>query len=176
MPISQSNVGVIGAPVLRGLDTVGDGSGTKDFIGNYSVTPTQAKIKPELYQVFILTEFIVQYSDAGKFQQGVYGSLATALPNGIIIGAYDKNDNLIFSLSNGTPIKTNDIWLHEGYHVALQEWGTATTTTLTATFDAVAFGTNFALNGRNQEYLKVTLQDDFTGLIDQNFLVKGFLL
>ena len=175
MPLSQSFIGVIDPPLLRLLDTVGDGSGTHDFIGNYSLVPTQAIIRPPDDQIFVLSEFTTQYSDAGKFQQGVYGSLAAALTNGIIIGAYDRDNVLIFSLSNSDTIKTNDIWLHTGYETVLTEWGTATTTTLTASLKTEQFGTAFQLDGNKGEYLKVTLQDDFTGLIDHTFLVKGFI-
>ena len=175
MPLT-SRISQTHPPLLRTLDTVGDGSGAHDFIGDYSVVATQAIIKPPDNEIYMLTEFVAQYSDAGKFQQNVYGSLAAALPNGLIIGAYDRENNLIFSLSNGNPIITNDLWAHLGYVGDLLEWGVATTTTLTAALDSISFGTEFPLNGNKGEYLKVDLSDNFTGLIDQTFLAKGYIM
>ena len=175
MPLSNINIGQIDPPLLRYLDTVWDGSGTHDFIGDYSLVPTQAIIKPPDNQIFVLTEFLVQYSDAGKFLQSAYASLAGALVNGVEIAAYDRKGNAIFSLTPSHPVITNDLWVHLGYNVALQEWGTAATTTLTAKLKDIDFGTAFSLNGNKGEYLKVSLSDDFSGMIDQSFLVKGYI-
>ena len=174
MPLSTDHT-QLNPPLIRLLDSVGDGTGNKAFNLDYSAVAGQAIIKPPDNQIFVLHSFLIQYSDGGNFIQSVYGSLAAALTVGLIIGAYDRDDNLILSLTNGEPVKTNDQWLHLGYETVLQEWGVANTTTLTGTMDHRTFGTAFALNGNNGEYLKVTLNDNFTGLIDQTFLAKGYI-
>ena len=110
-------------------------------------------------------------SDAGKFPQDKYGALASALVNGIEVCVRD-DDGIIFDLTNGDPIKTNDHFMHLG-EIQLQEFG-GTADSLSAVFNAADFGGELILNGALNQRIEVTLNDNFVGLIDQNFSVRGF--
>ena len=97
-------------PLIRYLDTNGDGTGTKDANGNYSVTPATFYIKPPLNEIYSITEFLIHVSDAQNFTITGFGSIA-ALTNGINI--YAKRNNIIsIDVMDGIPIKTNPQLLH----------------------------------------------------------------
>jgi hypothetical protein len=172
MPLSSSEA--IRTPLLRLLDTVGDGSGTKNMIGNYSGAPVQVLIKPPDNTIYVLTEFQCQNSDKGSYLQDVFAAFAGPLTNGITIAGYDRLGNITLPLTNGGTLKTNDDWYHLGYHAEIHAWS-ATEASLIASLVGSHFGTGFQLDGNKGEYLAVTLNDDFTGLVDQTFLAKGYV-
>jgi hypothetical protein len=161
-------------PLIRFLDTNGDGTGTKNAVGNYAASATNFYIQPPVGTSYVLTQFYIQLSDAGAFGQSVYGSLAAALTNGLQIKGY-RGANITLDLTDGLPIKINDHFTHLSDSVNVINWAGGVNT-LTCSFDSHTFGTPFILNGNYADRLQVICNDDFTLLVDQTFLVRGFTL
>jgi hypothetical protein len=174
MPFSSSNTPNSYRPLIRFLDTNGDGTGTKNATGNYSASATSFFIQPPINSIYMLTQFFIQLSDAGGFVQNVYGSLATALTNGLLIRAY-RGSTLTLDLTDGIPVKNNDNFLHLSEQTFITNWSGGADS-LTCTFDTHTFGVTFPLNGTYLDKLEVVCNDDFTGLVDQTFLVRGYII
>lgn len=157
-------------PLIRFLDTVGDGSGTKNAIGNYSVTPGVFFIQPATGVKYVLTQFTFHYSDSGGFSGAVYGSAAAALTNGILLQA--TVNGVTYDLLDGLTIKDNDGVLHAFSNSELTQYAGAGAS-MTASFTAGLFETALVLNGTTNDKLFVTCRDDMTFLTDQYFTVRG---
>jgi hypothetical protein len=160
--------------LIRFLDTNGNGTGTKEVLGNYAVTATNFYIQPPAGSIYILTQFYIQLSDAGAFGQSVYGSLATALTNGLLIRAY-RGTVVALDLTDGIPVKYNDQFYHLSSDTQVISWSGGLNT-LTSSFDYRTFNTPLVLDGNYNDKLQVTLNDDFTLLVDQTFMVRGYTL
>jgi hypothetical protein len=157
-------------PLIRFLDTVGNGTGTKNAIGNYSVTPGVFFIQPAAGVKYVLTQFTFHYSDSGGFSGAVYGSAAAALTNGILLQA--TVNSVTYDLLDGLPIKDNDGVLHAFSHSELTQYAGAGAS-MTATFSSELFETALILDGATNDKLFVTCRDDLTFLTDQYFTVRG---
>ena len=158
-------------PLIQFLSVNGDGTGAHDAIGDYSGTPLVLYVQPPDGEIYVLTQFIMHVSDAGKFLQDKYGALVAALPNGIEIQILD-DDGVILDITRGEPVKTNDEYMHIS-DVDLQEWG-GIADSLRATLTKESFGTEIRLDGSQNQRLVVTLNDSFIGLIDQHFMIRGY--
>jgi hypothetical protein len=175
VPITQTaSPAAVGFPIIRFLDTNGNGTGTKNAIGDYSVTPVPFFIMPPAGRVYIVTQFIVQVSDAGGFGQAVYASLANPLTNGLLIAAY-RGSTLVLDLTDGIPVQYNDQFWHLSPRTELVAFAGGVNS-LVCTFDSTDFGTAFSLNGSQGDKLQVTCRDNFTALVDQTFIVHGYYL
>lgn len=158
------------------LDTVGDGSGTKDANGDYSGEGAeQFLIAPGTGEIYKIARMIGTYSDTTGFSPDEYGNLNAALTNGISMGVYDGSGIKYWLTDEDNPVKTNSDWVHYCYDWTLFSYGTGN--------DRAGFRWTFAksgspvtLNGNNGEYLAVNLNDDLTGLVDQHFLVQGVIV
>lgn len=151
----------------RYLDTNGDGTGTKNANGNYSVTPEQFYIDGPC----TLTRMIVMIEDTAGMQAEEYGNLGVALTNGVTI-TIDRSglDNNAVNLTDGLPIKTNAEWGRLCYDVDVKSWGAGDEVFLArwtfANAEPIKLG--------DGDRLEVTLNDDFTGLIEHYFKVQGY--
>jgi hypothetical protein len=172
--LAAGNRLIVRFPLIRFLDTNGDGTGTKNAIGNYSGAATPFYIAPPADQVYSVTELLIQLSDNGAFGQSVWGSMASALTNGLLIRA-KRNTTVVLDILDGIPIKTNDQLSHLTSRVTLLTWS-GSTNTLQASFTTAEFGTPLYLNGALDESLEIVCNDDFSGLIDQTFVVHGYVL
>lgn len=174
MSITQGSSTIVGFPIIRFLDTNGNGTGTKKAVGDYSGAPVNFYIQPPVNTVYILTEFYIQLSDGGTFGQSVYGSLAAALTNGLLIRAY-RGSTVTLDLTDGLPVKTNDNFLHLSTDTRIINYSGGVNS-LTCSFDYRSFGTSFPLNGNQGDKLVITCNDDFTLLVDQAFIARGYIL
>lgn len=154
-------------PFFRHLDTVGDGTGSIDGNGNYSVTPR--KLKLTAASELDLHRMMVEIRDTGAFSAEKYGALAE-LTNGVKVEAIDADDNVLIDLLDGTPIKSNAEWGANCYDVDLKTWGAGDEFVLVRWTFAKA-GAPLTLHAG--ESLQVTLQDDLSGLVEHHFLVQG---
>jgi len=155
----------------RYLDTVGDGSGTKNANGNYSGGLQEFKIVPGNNKIFIINRMIVQIRDSGQFTASTYGALG-ALNNGVFVRT--KNGSGVkVDLTDNLAIKSNAEWGRVCYDTQLISWGVGDSFILVRwTFGRS--GTQIWLDNSRGDYLSVDLNDDFTGLVAHYFLVQGF--
>lgn len=164
--------------LYRVLDTNGDGTGTKSAIGDYSsggLGETIFYIQPPSSEIFHIARMIVSYSDAAGMSAVEYGNTAAALTNGITLRKSDDN-GVITDLTAGLPIKSNAEWGRHCYDVDLKTWSTGNEFIVvrwTFTKDTGESDGRISLDGIKNERLEIVLNDDFTGLVDQYFLVRG---
>ena len=165
----------------RHLDTTGDGSGTKNAIGDYSGGGgTVFKIQPAPGQIIRVTRMIVFAS--GKktsFNTDTYGSLTGSLTNGVVVRTQNDGGTLI-NLTDNIPIKYNGDWGRVCYDsdIFVGTGGTDTSLRVRWTFEKAGYP--LRLVGNDSERLEVYLNDDFTdgggatGLSNHYFVVQGF--
>lgn len=157
--------------ISRFLDTVGDGSGTKNAIGDYSAATEEFKIVPGAGEIFVINRMIVQIRDSGQFTASTYGALAT-LNNGIHVHIKDSGGVKIDLVDNLT-IKTNAEWGRVCYDTQLITWGVGDSFILVRwTFGRS--GTQIWLDNSRGDYLSVDLNDNLTGLVAHTFIVQGY--
>ncbi len=156
--------------LFRFLDTNGDGTGTKNAIGDLSSTPVFLITAPAGYE-YILNRMIVKIEDAASgFNADTYGGL-TALTNGILLGHYNSSGAQDLDLLDGEPIKQNLNWARNCFDATIESFGSGT--------DFFKVRWTFANAGNPLvlepgESLRLTIQDDLTGLIGQFFQVQGW--
>ena len=170
MPLSNPQQ-VFATPLIRFLDTNGNGTGTKNAIGNYAAVVTDFYIQPPAGSVFVINTFQYHFSDLGNFPGTVYANLAAALTNGVQFFAVVNG--VTIDLFDGQRIYSNDnvIHLFSGFQLINFQ---ATMSSIVANFNTAQFGTAMKLNGTTNDKLVVRLNDDFTGLVDQSFRVYGY--
>lgn len=154
--------------VFKTLDTVGNGSGTKNAIGDYSASPTQFKLVCPANHAYTIEMMMIHISSATNFTLTGYGSLA-ALTNGVVIGA--TVGGVTNTLNAADPFKSNDDWAHVSAfvnHLTFVGSGDS----LAIPFSIGDFGTPLVLAAGDS--LFVTLNDNFTGLTSQHFIAHGF--
>ncbi len=156
----------------RFLDTVGDGTGDKQFTGNYSSSLTKALIKPNNNGILYVNRLIVFIADSGSVDAGYYGNSIT-LSNGIEI-KYEKQDGtLIKDITDGMPIKTNADYARYGFQVSDISFGSGLNY-IHAVLTFEKNGTALAIG--NDEQLAIYLNDDFRALRQHTFRAGAYYL
>ena len=69
--------------IFRACDTVGDGSGTTNAVGDYSSAADDFKITAQAGERLKIERMLVSYEDTSGMQAQEYGNLGSALTNGI---------------------------------------------------------------------------------------------
>jgi hypothetical protein len=106
--------------------------------------------------------------DGGTFDPAKYGVLA-ALTNGVILSIYDEFDVEKLRITEN-PIKDNGEWFHYGQ----TDFGAAGAGGMIShTLIDLAGGTDDGLRLYPGQSLRITLNDNFTGLDAHDFLVHG---
>jgi hypothetical protein len=171
-----------GASFTHILDTVGDGTGTKNANGDYSSTPGTFILKPPPDRVFGVHQMLVFVRDTAIKSDG-YGAIVGGLANGIIVQIVNDNE-VMDDLTNGTPVKTTAGWARFCEEVIAPEWDPGSAPKFMGGRWALATdeATHITIRGnnynraRNNERLQVTLSDDLTGLLEHYFVAKGELI
>lgn len=171
--VANASDGPTKTPLFRHLDTNGDGTGTIVANGNYSGAAEIFYIQPGAGEIYRLQRMIVSLEDTNGFSAQEYGNLGSALTNGITVRV--QNDSgTVYELTDGDPVKTNAKWGAFCYDVDLKTWGAGDEFLLVRwTFSRT--GQPMRLVGDNNERLEVVLNDDFSGLVDQTFIVQGYI-
>lgn len=165
-------------PLARFLDTTGDGTGTKNAVGNYSgggVGTTIFKIQPASGVIYRIERLIVHYEDTSGMTATEYGNFGAALTTGNILRIQDGSGTIV-DLTDGITIKTNADWGRHCYDSDVKSWGGAAPTNdvFAARWSFFKSGTTVRLDGTANERLEMVLADNMTGLIDQYFMVQGY--
>lgn len=156
--------------LVKILDTVGDGTGAKNAIGDYSLTPTKFLIKPAPGEVFTIARMLGHVEDSGTFDSGSYGN-GIVLTNGITV-SYKCGVREV-DLMDGMSVITNADWAGVCYDVNISSFGLGNEyLNFRWTFEKT--GTWIELNGDYGDELCVNLNDNFTALVGQYFTVQGY--
>ena len=160
------------SPLYRYLDTDGDGGGTKQATGDYSVTPDDFRIVPPSDRIYHIERMIAFVEDASGFRAERYGSLGAALTNGIQVLHLNSDGTTKEDLTDGLPIKTNAEWGRTCYDAEVKTWGAGDEVLLVRwTFSKA--GLPLVIDGRFGEEFVVRLSDSFVGLVEHTFQVQG---
>lgn len=158
--------------ISRNLDTVGNGTGTTNAIGDYSSAAEEFKIAPGVGEHFHIHRLIVSIGDAGSFDSGGYGAVTpvASLTNGVVLRV--QNGGTVFSLTDD-PITTNAEWAAYCHDVTVHSFGSGDAL-LTARWTFDKSGIPISLRGDEGEELVVELNDDLTFLTAHKFLIQGY--
>jgi len=158
--------------LCRYLDTTGDGLGTVEATGNYSVTPEEFYVQPPAGEVWVVNNLIFYIRDTGFMQAGEYGNTGSALTNGISIRHIDDSGTLA-DITNGEPLLVNtDLDAICAEFRKTDYAGIAEAIVGIIDFDRD--GSPVRLVGDDNGRLVVALNDNFTGLDGHRFRAGGF--
>lgn len=162
-------------PIYRYLDTVGDGSGVKSAVGDYSSALTRFRILPPAGALFILHRVVIQIRGAGTsdWPMGDYGPRGP-LANGIEVKTRRDGVDLV-NLSDNRPVDSNGAWGALCYDVNRQRSGVGTQDQFVdVRWTFAKAGQPLALSGDEAEDLVFELNDDFSTLDSHTFMVQGY--
>jgi len=158
-----------GLPIKRFLTEAGDGTGTYNLNGNYSASPVT--IYYEAVKRFELKSLLINISTAAKINQTDYGDITVGtVTNGVRFYIQPVGYSDISILT--------DIGVTKNY-----EWSLITPNFYPTSFDGTA--QTLIINIKvEEEYgsllhmlpgdkLKVILNDNFTGLVNHSFGIRG---
>jgi hypothetical protein len=171
-PISVSVTGTQREIITRYLDTNGSGAGTKDASGDYSGAAEIFYIQPPAGQIYRIARMIPHIVAGGKMASDKYG-VAIVLTNGITIRTQNDNGPLL-NLTDDLPIHTNTDWARLCYDLSISNFGSGNEY-LHARWTFAKSGQMIRLVGDNNERLEVVLNDDFGALVEQFFMVQGYI-
>lgn len=155
--------------IYRFLDTNGDGTGTKNANGDYSVTPQEFYfLAPRPIDIH---RMILHIEDTSGMQAQDYGNITGGLTNGYRIVCKDADENEIADYTDGLVIQTNAQIGRICYDVDLKTWG-AGNEALQARFTTAKAGSPVRL--RTNMRISITYNDDLTGLIEHYVMLQGY--
>jgi hypothetical protein len=156
------------------MDTAGDGTGTKNLIGNYSATAsavTVAYIASAGGGGADLHRLIFSIKDTSGMLAEEYGN-ASSLLVGYSFEILDADSNSILDLNDGFKIQDNSDFATLCYDVDVKSWGTSPTNEmLVARWTFSRAGSPLQLDPGYR--IQTTLNDDFSGLLSHRFMVQG---
>lgn len=158
----------------RFLDTVGNGTGTKNANGDYSLVEGIFRIDPPAGQVYHIRRMLVEVHDSAIANADDYGNIAGGLTNGVNLEIRDGSGTL-HDFMDGIPVVRNSDWGHFCYDGTRRPstGGGAETLNIRWSFDKA--GQEVRLDGNLGEFLCVDLNDDLQGLIEHRFMVQGWV-
>lgn len=160
-----------GLPYQFFLTANGDGTGTVNLNGNYSGAVTdfwyEATTRYEIYSL------LINISDNANFNQTDYGAILTGLTNGIkFYAGIPKGTLEIPLLTTATqPVKQNYHWLALTPETQLTSFA-GLSQTLTVEINMIhQYGKPLTLDPGQSIIVK--LNDNFTGLVNHTFGIRG---
>jgi len=145
---------------------------TIHMIGDYT-TPDSFLYTPPPRDVACIFRMIVYIEDAGSFDAGKYGNNLVISP-GLLVQVKDA-DGVLLDMLGGETIATNVEWAAQCHDYTVHSFGTGNEAA-TARWTFAKAGRPIYLDGRKGEFLSVTLQDSYVGLVDHRMQVQGHLL
>lgn len=166
---SGSGYGPVPTPIYRHLDTNGDGTGTKNAVGNYAAAATSFFIQPAPGEIFRIQRMLVNVHDDQKFKAEEYGNILNGLGTGIVVRACGVD------LTDGVPVKTNGDWGVHCFDAELYSAAAGQGDYLRVRWTFANAGYPIRLVGDDNDRLEVILNDDFSTLDHQYFTVQGYI-
>jgi len=157
------------------MDSIGNGKGVDDFIGDYSTVPIKARHNVPGDERHDLYRMIIAVEDGSGMKADEYGDLNGPLVDGISITVEDDN-GILLDLTDEVPVKTNAQWGQLCFDADIKSWGgTPSDDILLVRFTFERSGAPITVHGHpeNNRRLSVNFSDDFTGLIHHRFMLQG---
>jgi len=159
-------------PFFRFLDSVGNGSGSKTMVANFSGAATSYKMIVPAGKIYIATQFVIHISGAGSYSATNFGGIAT-LTNGILLNI--RMNGVVGSLLDNVAIKDNSTFYHMSPQLMQIINLAGATSVLVAQYNPSDFGLPATLNGDTGDYIEAVLHDDFSLLGTFDMHVKGYV-
>jgi len=157
--------------VFHFADTVGDGSGVEDAIGDYSSAATPFMLKPAANELVHCERMVVTVRDSGSMDSGGYGNGA-ALTNGIKVRVMDDS-GIVNDITGNQVIKTNEDWGKFCHDVSEVSRG-AGDTYVSVRWTFAKTGKPLDVRGNAGEWLEILCNDDLTNLNGHFFHIQGY--
>lgn len=164
---------------FRLADTVGDGSGTKQALGDYSSDPTAFRVRAQPGEHLVIERMILELVCADFDDSGLYGT-GPKLTNGIVLYVTDNDGTILYYLTDEDyPVSTNAEWAHQCFDFEIFD------NRLPTGDEYAAARWTFAKTGKPVELLpgwslNVLCQDDLrtvtTGLTEHGFNMHGWYI
>ena len=157
--------------IYRSLDTNGDGTGTKNAVGDYSVAglgATEFFFQPE-YPAHI-ERIMISMEDTSGMSASDYGNIAGGLTNGWTLKVFDGEVEVL-DFNEGIAVTSNAEIGFTSYDVDVKTWSTGNEI-LVSRFTFGRAGQ--ALYLPQDHKLSVTFSDDLSGLIQHYFKIQGY--
>lgn len=153
------------------LSSNGDGTGTTEAIGDYSVTPLSLKLIPDNTSLVELHGLKMNLRDTGTFTAGDFGSINGGLTVGIRVYVRDGDDNILEELTT-LPVKNNaDLASFATFRK--NEFDT-NDNVISIVWGIGSYGEPVKVDFSKGEYFEVYLNDNFTGLTDHSWIIYGY--
>lgn len=172
LPTAVSANGTQNLNVYRYLDTVGDGSGTKNANGNYAGGATIFRLAPAASTIYRVARMMISIGDTKGMVAEEYGDLGSALGNGVIVRVHNGSSTVL-DITDNLPVTTNGEWGRVCFDVDIKSWGN-TNELLVARWTFMRAGQYLRLDGDASEELQVVLEDNLTGLLSHHFFAQGY--
>lgn len=158
-----------GHAVYKFLDTAGNGTGTKNAVGDYSSSPGTFYYQPDTPTR--IHRLVIHIEDTTGMQAQEYGNLGGALSAGYSLIVQNDLQQTQVDLCDGVPIKTNAGIGRYCYDVDLKSWG-AGNEMLQArwTFSRAGYPLYLYKDWR----LSITFNDNLSGLLEHYFMIQGY--
>lgn len=176
--ISIAQDGPVNLNLSRFLDTNGNGTGTKNAVGNYVDGALEIfYIQPPASTVYKITRLLVNVEDTKGMTGEEYADLGSALTVGVVIRVQGDSGTIV-NLTDDLPVKANNQWSRFAYDVVVSNLsssglGSANDFVLSR-WSFFKSNTVIRLDGDQNERLEVVLNDNLTGIVSHYFLVQGF--
>jgi hypothetical protein len=168
---SISKTGEVKTNFVQDFDTVGDGSGITNMNVDGSGTTQNFFIKPNAGEIIRISRVLLSIRDTGTFDSGGWGNNGgTPLTNGL---------KMYVSYSGGADAQINGA-VKSHYELASVmydfthfSFGSGDEFAVSR-FSFDKFGDHVRLIGDNNDYIKITVEDNLTGLVDQRVKGEGY--
>jgi len=158
--------------ISRYADTVGDGSGTVNFNGDYSSAAEEAILMAGTGEDYVISRLIVSVYDTKTFTAQIYASIGV-LGNGIEVKHIAANGTTVLNdLTDSEPITINAEWGMMCYDVDVKSWG-AGNEMLLARWTFAKAGQD-GINLSEGESIRVFMSDNLSGLLNHRFMFQGY--
>lgn len=161
--------------VHQHLTVAGDGTGAVNFAADHSLTAIYPIINVPAGENSIEVHHLTMYiEDTGNIDADTFGAIA-ALTNGISVQVV-SGTTVNLDLSMGEPIKTNGHAMHLATNFEIFEARGVGSTSVSFHWDFDdSIGFPLKLCGRNDHGLRVTINDDLSGLATLEFTASGHI-
>jgi hypothetical protein len=155
---------ISGRVVSRILDTNGNGTGTKNAIGDYD-SNTEFFIQPSSTDIFRVEALVVLYSGSGPFSPTKYGGTATlGSTDGVSISHHKGGSTS--DMMDGVPVGSNSEWFRlSGPNNSVS--------TVDDCCSIVTITCELILNGLDNDKVSVVMKGNYSSLDTHYYTVYG---
>ena len=158
--------------LYRILDTVGDGTGTKNANLDFDATPDEFFIQPPAGKLYVLHRILYYVGDVGKVENSSYGAIAGGITNGWKLEVVDNADVVLLDFNDGISYKRNIDLGGNNYDVTIHDDGVGKPGWVAVRFTFAKAGRPIILEATHR--MRVAFSDDLTPLTEHYFQVQGY--